>query len=436
MKALGRISMGRLGRGVLAGLVLAIGAAGLGGCDKPAEKAAPAPAASGTSQPTGSAASDAVSGGSASNESGASGATAASGLAKGDPIKIGHYASITGSEATFGISTDNGIKLAVEERNAAGGVKGRPIQLITYDNQGKQQETTTVVTRLVQQDKVVALLGEVASSRSMAGGPIAQKAGIPMITPSSTNPDVTAIGDMISRVCFIDPFQGYVGAKFAKDNLKKTRAATLYNRAQAYSDGLNNNFIESFREMGGTIATQQAYGDGDNDFSAQLAAIKEANVEFIYVPGYYTEVVNIAKQARKIGLNIPLIGGDGWDSDELKNAGTALDGCFFSNHYAKEDTRPEVQQFIAKYKAKFDGEPDGLAALGYDAARLLFESMDKAPSLDGKALAAQIAATKGFPGVTGRITIDAERNANKDAVVLEITNGVPKYVATVPAPTE
>jgi len=400
------MALGRIGRGALAGLLLAIGAAGLIGC----EKGAP-----GGGGGVGGA------GGSAGND---------------ESIKVGHYASITGSEATFGQSTDNGIKLAVEERNAAGGVKGRQIKLITYDNQGKQQETTTVVTRLVQQDKVVALLGEVASSRSMAGGPIAQKAGVPMITPSSTNPDVTAIGDMIFRVCFIDPFQGYVGAKFAKDNLGKTRAATLYNRAQAYSDGLNNNFIESFQEMGGTVVTQQAYGDGDNDFSAQLAAIKEANVEFIYVPGYYTEVVNIAKQARKLGLNIPLIGGDGWDSEELKNAGDALDGCYFSNHYAKEDTRPEVQEFIKKYTAKFDSEPDGLAALGYDAARLLFDAMDKAPSLDGQALAAQIAKTKGFAGVTGRITIDADRNANKDAVVLEITNGVPKYVATVPAPTE
>lgn len=427
------MALARLGRGALAGVLMAMGAAGLVGCDKPApaeKPATPAPSASGASAPAGQA-SEKPAGQAPAAAPGATGAAP-----KGDPIKIGHYASITGSEATFGISTDNGIKLAVEERNAAGGVKGRPIQLITYDNQGKQQETTTVVTRLVQQDKVVALLGEVASSRSMAGGPIAQKAGIPMITPSSTNPDVTAIGDMIFRVCFIDPFQGYVGAKFAKDNLKKTRAATLYNRAQAYSDGLNNNFIESFQKLGGTIATQQAYGDGDNDFSAQLAAIKEANVEFIYVPGYYTEVVNIAKQARKIGLNIPLIGGDGWDSEELKNAGTALDGCYFSNHYAKEDARPEVQAFIKKYTAKFGGEPDGLAALGYDAARLLFDSMDASAGLDGKTLAATIAKTKNFPGVTGRITIDAERNANKDAVVLEITNGVPRYVATVPAPTE
>lgn len=434
------MSMARFGRGVVGGLVggllLAMAAAGLGGCEKSAPSGSGA--AGSAEQGGGSGATNGAGGGTGAGSANAGGGAGAAGAAAagGEPIKVGHYASLTGSEATFGISTDNGIKLAVEERNAAGGVKGRPIQLITYDNQGKQQETTTVVTRLVQQDRVVALLGEVASSRSMAGGPIAQRAGVPMITPSSTNPDVTAIGDMIFRVCFIDPFQGYVGAKFAKDNLKKTRAATLYNRAQAYSDGLNNNFVEAFTQMGGQVLTQQAYGDGDNDFSAQLAAIKEANVEFIYVPGYYTEVVNIAKQARKIGLNIPLIGGDGWDSDELKNAGTALDGCFFSNHYAKEDTRPEVQEFIAKYKAKFNAEPDGLAALGYDAARLLFDAMEKAPSLDGKALAAQIAQTKGFPGVTGRITIDTERNASKDAVVLEITNGVPRYVATVPAPTE
>lgn len=436
MMALARFGRGGIG-GVVAGLLLAIGAAGLGGCEKSAPSGGGGAGATGSSAQGGASNADGSGTGSGTGSpSGGGGASATGGAASGEPIKIGHYASMTGSEATFGQSTDNGIKLAVEERNAAGGVKGRPIQLITYDNQGKQQETTTVVTRLVQQDKVVALLGEVASSRSMAGGPIAQKAGVPMITPSSTNPDVTAIGDMIFRVCFIDPFQGYVGAKFAKDNLNKTRAATLYNRAQAYSDGLNNNFIESFREMGGTVVTQQAYGDGDNDFSAQLAAIKEANVEFIYVPGYYTEVVNIAKQARKLGLNVPLIGGDGWDSEELKNAGDSLDGCYFSNHYAKEDTRAEVQEFIAKYQAKFESVPDGLAALGYDAARLLFDSMEKAPSLDGKALAAQIAGTKGFPGVTGRITIDAERNANKDAVVLEITNGVPKYVATVPAPTE
>lgn len=349
-------------------------------------------------------------------------------------FKVGHYASLTGSEATFGVSTDNGIKLAVEEQNAAGGVKGKKVELITYDNQGKTQESTTAVTRLIQQDKVLAVLGEVASGRSLAGGPVCQRLGVPMISPSSTNPDVTAIGDMISRVCFIDPFQGYVGAKFVAENLKKTKGATLYNRAQAYSSGLNTNFKDAYAKLGGTIATEQAYSDGDNDFSAQLSAIKAADVEFIYVPGYYTEVVNIAKQARKLGLNIPLIGGDGWDSEELKNAGDALNGCYFTNHYSHEDPRPEVQEFVKKYQAKYGKVPDGLAALGYDAAKILFDAAARAKSMSGRDLADAINATKDYQAVTGKITIDANRNAQKDAVVLEVVNGVPKYAATIPAP--
>jgi branched-chain amino acid transport system substrate-binding protein len=346
-------------------------------------------------------------------------------------VLIGHYGSMTGSEATFGVSTDNGIRLAVEERNAAGGVKGRQVRVITYDEQGKAQECVTVVTRLIQADHVVAVLGEVASSRSLAGGPVCQKFGVPMISPSSTNPDVTAIGDMIFRVCFIDPFQGYVGAKFAHDNLKLTRAAALYNRAQAYSSGLKDNFVSAFEKLGGTMVAQEAYGDGDNDFSAQLTAIRAANPDFIYVPGYYTEVVNIARQARQLGLNVPLIGGDGWDSEELKNAGPALNGSYYSNHYSHQDTRPAVQEFVQKYQAKFGKVPDGLAALGYDAARLLFDAMDRAPSLGGKDLAAAIADTKDFQAVTGVITIDEQRNPRKDAVVLEVVDGLPRFAATV-----
>jgi branched-chain amino acid transport system substrate-binding protein len=372
-----------------------------------------------------------------SNGSNADGSTSNGGSGggsgtSGDAITIGHYASMTGSEATFGVSTDNGIRLALEERNAAGGIDGRQIEIITYDDQGRAQEAVTAVTRLIQQDDVVAVLGEVASSRSLAGGPVCQRNGVPMVSPSSTNPDVTAVGDMIFRVCFIDPFQGLVGAKFARENLGHTRGATLFNRAQAYSSGLKDNFVEAYQSLGGEIVAEQAYGDGDNDFSAQLTAIREANPEFIYVPGYYTEVVNIAQQARRLGLNVPLIGGDGWDSEELQNAGDTLNGCYFSNHYSHEDQRPEVQEFISKYKAAYDGKvPDGLAALGYDAARILFDAIDRADSLDGDAIAAALAATKDFPGVTGSISIDAQRNASKDAVMLEVVNGVPKYVATI-----
>ncbi len=346
-------------------------------------------------------------------------------------IVVGHYASLTGSEATFGISTDNGIQMAVAERNKAGGVKGKQIKLVTLDNQGKPQETQTVVTRLIEQNKVSAVLGEVASSRSLAGAPICQRKGVPMISPSSTNPDVTSVGDMISRVCFIDPFQGLVGAKFAKENLKLSKGATLYNRAQAYSSGLNTNFKEAFAKMGGEVVSEQAYADGDNDFSAQLTAIREKAPEFIYVPGYYTEVVNIARQARKLGINIPLIGGDGWDSEELKNAGDSLNNCYFSNHYSHEDTRPEVQEFVKKYQEQYKKVPDGLAALGYDAARMLFDAMERSPSLSGKDLAAAINSTKNFAGVTGNISIDANRNPTKDAVILEVVNGQPKYKATI-----
>jgi branched-chain amino acid transport system substrate-binding protein len=359
-----------------------------------------------------------------------SGGGGGGGGADAKEIVIGHYASLTGPEATFGISTDNGIKLAVEERNAAGGIKGKKIRLITYDNQGKLEESVSAVTRLIDQDKVVAVLGEVASSRSLAGGPVAQRKGVPMISPSSTNPDVTAIGDMIFRVCYIDPFQGKVNAAFAINHLRKTKGAVLYNRQQAYSAGLNTNFKDAFTKMGGTIVSEQAFSDGDNDFSAQLTAIREAKPDFIFVPVYYTEIVNIAKQARKLGMTLPLIGSDGWDSPELKNAGDALNGCFFSNHYSHEDQRPEVQDFVKKYKADHKTTPDGLAALGYDAARLIFDAMDRAESLSGKDLAAAIAATKNFQGVTGSITIDKDRNAEKVAVMLEIVNGELKYVTT------
>jgi branched-chain amino acid transport system substrate-binding protein len=353
--------------------------------------------------------------------------------ASGD-IVVGHYASMTGNEANFGVSTDNGIKLAVKERNAKGGVKGRQIKLITYDDAGKTQEVVTSVTRLIKQDNAVAILGEVASSRSIAGGEICQRMGVPMISPSSTNPQVTEIGNMISRVCFIDPFQGYVGAKFAIDNLKLKKAATLYNRAQAYSTGLNKEFVKAFEKMGGTVAVQQAYNDGDNDFSAQLSAIKDANPDFIYVPGYYTEVVTIAQQARQRGITVPLIGGDGWVSDKLKNAGNALDGCYFSDHYSHEDNRPEVQEFLKRYKAEYGSIPDSMAALGYDAANLLFDAMDRAASLSGADLAKAIAETRGdkaFKGVTGKTDLDDHRNATKLAVIQKIKGGEFSYFATV-----
>ena len=339
-------------------------------------------------------------------------------------IVVGEYGSLTGSQATFGKSTDNGVRLAVAARNRAGGVKGRPVELVVVDDAGKQQEAISDVTRLVEQDHAVAVIGEVASSLSLAGGQVAQRLGVPMVSPSSTNARVTQIGDMVSRVCFIDSFQGMIDAKFAVEQLKLKTGAILYDKAQAYSTGLRGDFGRAFVKMGGTIVAQPAYQDGDNDYSAQLTAIKDANPQFVYIPGYYTDVVNIARQARQMGLTVPLIGSDGWASDQLKNAGSALDGCFFSDHYAKEDDRPAVKAFRSAYQAAYGGaEPDSMAATGYDAATLLFEAMDRAKSLGGADLAAAINSTKDFHGVTGDITIDANRNARKGLVMQQIKGG-------------
>jgi branched-chain amino acid transport system substrate-binding protein len=350
-------------------------------------------------------------------------------------ILIGHYGSLTGSEATFGQSTSQGIRLAIKEFNEAGGFNGKKIELKEYDTKGDAKEATLAVTRLVKSDKVIAVLGEVASGLSLAGGPVCQEAGVPMITPSSTNPRVTAVGDMIFRVCFIDPFQGLVCAKFANENLKAKTAAMLWDQKAPYSVGLAQEFKKAFVKMGGKIVTEQTYTGGDQDFNAQLTAVRAAKADVVFVPGYYTDVGNIAIQARKLGITAPLLGGDGWDSEQLpKIAGKAIEGSFYSNHYAPDQPDERVQSFIKKYQAEFSGQtPDGLAALGYDAAKLLFDAMKRANSTEGKALRDAIAATKDFAGVTGVISINENRDAVKSAVVVKMSGSPlgPKFVAAV-----
>jgi branched-chain amino acid transport system substrate-binding protein len=354
-------------------------------------------------------------------------------------IVIGHYASMTGSEATFGRSTDNGIRLAIDEINKAGGVKGKQVRVITYDDKGDARESGSAVTRLVSSDRVVAVLGEVASGLSLVGAPVCQENGVPMVSPSSTNPKVTEVGDMIFRVCFIDPFQGWVCAKFAHEyeKLKATKAAILTDQVSPYSVGLQEEFEKAFVKFGGKIVSKQTYQRGDQDFSAQLTAIRASQPEVVFVPGYYTDAGNIAIQARKLGITVPLLGGDGWDSSKLGEiAGKAIDGSFYSNHYSHQDPNPRVQDFIHKYKDRHGDIPDGLAALGYDAGRILCDAIGRAGSLSGTDIAAELAKTKDFDGVTGKITIDKDRNAVKPAVMLEMKNGVPTYVSTIePEPT-
>jgi len=348
-----------------------------------------------------------------------------------DEIVVAEFAALTGATASFGQSSHKGTQMAFDEQNAAGGVMGKKLRLVVEDNQSKAGEAATVVRRMFSREKPVALLGEVASSRSLEAAPIAQQNKIPMISPASTNPKVTEVGDYIFRVCFIDPFQGAVLAKFMLGRGWK-KAAILTDVKQDYAVGLTEFFKDYYTKNGGTIVSEQSYSSGDKDFKAQLTSIRSSEPEAILVAGYYNEAGLIASQARELGLNVPLLGGDGWDSPSLVEvAGEAMEGNYFSNHFSAEDQSPAVQNFLARFKAKYNEEPDAMAALGYDSAMLLFDAIKRAGSTDGEPLRQAIASTKNFPGVTGTISLDEKRNANKPAVMLEIKDGKFRYVETV-----
>ena len=348
------------------------------------------------------------------------------------PIVVGYYGDLSGRTSSFGQSTKNGVEMAADEINKAGGINGRTIQIITEDDQGEPNKAATVVTKLINQDKVIALLGEVASSNSLAAAPKAQGAKVPMISPSSTNPAVTQVGDYIFRVCFIDPFQGEVMAKFSANNLKAKRAAILYDFNSDYSRGLYQFFKRSFTQLGGQIVSEQSYTQGDRDFSGQLTAIRSSNPEVIYVPGYYGEVGVIANQTKQLGIKAPLLGGDGWDAPQLwQLGGASLNGDYISNHYSVDDPSPAIQKFVADYKARFNILPDALAALGYDSMKVLADAIQRAGTTENAKLRDAIAQTKNFPGVTGQITIDQDRNAVKPAVVLKLQDGKFVYETTI-----
>lgn len=342
----------------------------------------------------------------------------------GDKVRIGVFMSLTGSTANFGISSTNGIKMAADEVNAAGGINGKQVELFIQDDRSDASEAATIVTKFVTQDQVHAVLGEVASSRSIAAAPIAQNAKIPMLTPSSTNPEVTKKGDYIFRSCFIDPVQGAAIAQFAARTLNAKRAAIMVDRKNDYSTGLERFITSTFTKLGGQMVATTSYQEGDQDFNAQLTSIKGSNPEVIFVPGYYNDVGLIAKQARDKGIMVPLLGGDGWDAEQLyKIGGTALNGSFFSNHYSPYDTDPLVQKFVNDYKARYNSTPDALAATAYDAARIMFDAIKRANSLDGKAIRDALAATKDYPGITGKVTFNENRDAVKPIVMIEIKDG-------------
>jgi branched-chain amino acid transport system substrate-binding protein len=339
-------------------------------------------------------------------------------------IVVGEYGSLTGGQATFGQSTHNGIMLAVDEINGGGGVNGRKIRVITEDDQSKSEEAANAVTKLISQNNVIAVLGEVASSASLAAAPICQSNKVPMITPSSTNEKVTQVGEYIFRMCFIDPYQGEAMANFVSRQLKMKRAAILIDVKSDYSTGLAANFERVFLANGGQIVGKQSYAQGDSDFRSQLTALKAANPEVIFVPGYYNEIGQIAIQARDLGMQQPLAGGDGWESPKLfEIGGKALDGCFYSNHYHVDDPAPAVREFVQKYQDRFGAKPDSLAALAYDSTRVLSEAIKRAGTTDGPKLRDEIAKTANFTGVTGLINLGPDRNPiGKKLAILEVRN--------------
>lgn len=347
-------------------------------------------------------------------------------------ILLGSYSSNTGATATFGTYQLRGIEMAIDEINGKGGINGKKIKHINYDNKSDSDETLAVVNRLISQDKVVAIIGEATSGRSKIGASVAQQYKIPMLSSSATNPDVTKTGNYIFRACFIDPFQGFVMAKFMTENLKLKKAAIMRDTKNDYSVGLSDIFTEKLKTMGGTVVIDVAYQEGDIDFKSQLTAIKAKGVEAIFIPGYYNEVALVAKQAKELGIKAPLLGGDGWSSPKLfEIAKDAINGSYFSNHYTTESTDPKTVEFVKAFKAKFNEVPDVMAALAYDATLMMAEAISKTKEVTSENIRNELANIKDFHGVTGKMSMDANRDAVKSAVIVQVEGENYKYITSV-----
>ena len=351
-------------------------------------------------------------------------------------IRIGLITPLTGDVKTFGESVKNAFEMAVDEANKSGGVAGMRIIPIVEDDRNDPTEASNAASKLIKQDRVQAIVGSVTSKASIPVSDLAQSGKIPAITPSATNPKVTVADgkrkNYMFRACFIDPFQGKVMAKFAREALFKDKAAVLYDASNDYSKGIAEYFSDAFKLMGGKVVAYESYGKDDVDFSALLTKVKASGADVIFLPDYYNKVGLIAKQAREKGIGAALIGPDGWDSPDLvKIAGDAVEGGYFSNHYSPDDTRPEVVAWVKKYREKFGQTPDALGTLAYDATNLLLEAIRKANSGDPEKIREALASIKGFKGVTGESAMDDNGNAVKSAVILQITGGKQKFLKVV-----
>ena len=352
-------------------------------------------------------------------------------------VNLGGIQPMTGGAATFGASGKNGAAMAAGEFNAAGGamVGGvkTTINYINEDDTGSPEVGTSAAQKLINQDKVIGIIGPLMSKVSLAVAPIAQAAGVPMISHGSTATQVTLVGDYIFRACFIDSFQGTVMANYAYNTLKVKTAAVLYDNGNDYNKGLADVFKASFEKNGGKVVASEAFTDEDKtvDFKAQLTKIKAAKPEFLYLPNYYAAVALQLKQAREMGLNCPAGGGDGWDSPDLvKIGGAAVEGGVFSNHFSKDDPSPKVQAFVTAYTTKYGAAPDALAALAYDAAGLFLDAFKTAGSIKGSDIKGAMKNTT-FSGIAGVYKFDANRDPIKAAFILQIKNGQQTYLTTV-----
>lgn len=349
-----------------------------------------------------------------------------------EPVRIGFFMSLTGRDASFGDVSLPGARLAVAELNAAGGVLGRPVELVVEDNRSLAGESATAAKKLITRARVAVLIGECSSARTLEAAPIAQAAGIPLITPAATSPKVTQLGDAIFRVCFIDAFQGDVIAAFARRRLGLKRAALLIDASAPYSVGLAEYFEKTFKALGGEIVASQKYSGAETDFRAQLTAIRAAQPDALFLPGYYVAAGLVAQQARQLGLTATLLGGDGFEAPQLLEiGGAALEGVYYSTHFATENPGAASRAFVAAYRKRNGQTPNGLSALTYDAVKLAADAITRAGTTEPKALRAALAATKDFPGVTGRTTINAQRDADKEAAIITVRHGKLVFVETI-----
>lgn len=350
-----------------------------------------------------------------------------------DEWKVGSYLSLSGPETQFGVDTREGIELAIDEVNQAGGVKGKRIKILFEDDKSKPEETNNKVLQLIDRDKVVALLGEVASGRSRVGGIAANKKKIPMITPSSTHPDITQIGPFVFRVCFTDDVQGQMGARFVVQKLGRKKVGLLYAVDDLYSSGLAKEFREEVKRLGAEIVLEKSYLKSETNYTTYIEELRAAKPEAIYAPIYYTAMIPIARQAKAAGLKGDIFtGGDGWNAEELlKDAGEEMEGAYFTNHSAPDIPWPASQAFNKAYVARYHREPSALAATGYDAAKLLADAIGRSKDGTPESIRQAIQETRNFQGATGAISIDENRNADKPVVIVQIKDRKFKYFGTV-----